>query len=121
MIQPKNTDAYISSFPPEIQKILKEVRAVVKKAAPKSEEVISYGMPGYKQNGMLVWYGAHSKHIGFYPGASGISAFKKEISIYKNAKGSVQFPFEKPLPVALITRMVKFKISENQEKAKKKK
>lgn len=119
MTNPENIDAYIAGFPEEIQKLLEEIRAVIKKLAPQANEVISYGMPAFKLNGVLVWFAAHTKHIGFYPKASGIAAFKKELSIYKNAKGSVQFPFNKPLPLDLITKMVEFRIIENLQKAKK--
>lgn len=119
--KPKNIDEYIASFPKDIQKNLKQLRATIKKAAPQAEEVISYNMPAFKLNGMLVWFAAHSKHIGFYPTAKGIVAFKKELSEYKGAKGSVQFPLEKPLPLDIITQIVKFKVKENLEKAKMKK
>jgi len=92
------------------------LRATIKKAAPKAEEVISYGMPAYKQNGMLVYFAAYAKHIGFYPSSSGISAFKKEISVFKWSKGAVQFPLDKALPSSLITKIVKFRVKFNQEK-----
>jgi len=118
MTKPKDIDEYMANYPEEIQHLLLQVRATVKKTAPAAKEVISYGMPAFKLNGMLVWFAAHSKHIGFYPGASGIEAFKEELSIYKNAKGSVQFPFDKPLPLALITKIVKFRETENMQKAK---
>ncbi len=121
MKKPKDTDEYISGFPKETQKLLEHVRATIKKAAPKAEEVISYSMPAYKMDGILVWFAGHSHHIGFYPGASGIANFAKEISGYKSAKGSVQFPFDEPLPLALITKIVKFRVKENVEKAKRKK
>ena len=118
MKKPVNIDEYIINFPVEIQKMLEQLRATVKKAAPQANEVISYGMPAFKLNGMLVWFAAHSKHIGFYPKASGIEAFKKELAIYKWAKGSVQFPLDKPLPLALITKIVKFRVTENLQRAK---
>jgi uncharacterized protein YdhG (YjbR/CyaY superfamily) len=121
MTKPINIDEYISSFPKETQKILKQLRATIKKAAPQADEVISYGMPAFKLNGMLVWFAAHSKHIGFYPRASGIEAFKKELSIYKGAKGSVQFPLDNPLPSGLITKIVKFRVTENLQQTKTKK
>jgi len=120
MKKPKDIDEYIAAFPKDIQNILKEFRATISKVAPQAEEVISYGMPAFKLNGMLVWFAAHSNHIGFYPRASGVEAFKKELSIYKNAKGSVQFPLDKPLPVTLIKKMVKFRVTENSQRAKKK-
>jgi uncharacterized protein YdhG (YjbR/CyaY superfamily) len=109
MKKPTNTDEYIASFPAETQKQLQEIRAIIKKAAPKAEEVISYGMPGYKQHGMLVWFAGYAQHIGFYPSGSGIEAFKDQITAYKNSKGAVQFPLGKPLPKKLITDMVKFR------------
>src|SRR5450759_2229844 len=108
MTKPKDFYEYKTGFPEETQILLERIRAAVKKAAPQSEEVISYGMPAFKLNGMLVWFAAHTKHIGFYPGASGIETFKKELSIFKNAKGSVQFPFDKPLPLDLVTKIVEF-------------
>jgi uncharacterized protein YdhG (YjbR/CyaY superfamily) len=121
MKKPTNIDEYISGFPKETQKILEELRATIKKAAPNAEELISYAMPAFKLNGMLVWFAAHSNHIGFYPRGSGIEAFKKELSIYKNAKGSVQFPLDKALPSVLITKIVKFRRTENLQKTIKKK
>ncbi len=87
MAKPINIDEYISCFPIETQKILEQVRVTIKKAAPQAEEVISYGMPAFKLNGMLVWFAAHSKHIGFYPRVSAIRAFKEELSIYRRSKG----------------------------------
>jgi uncharacterized protein YdhG (YjbR/CyaY superfamily) len=119
MTLPKDVDEYISSYPQEIQQLLDRVRTSIRKAAPSAKEVISYRMPAFKQNGILVWFAAHTKHLGFYPGASGIEAFKKELSKYKGAKGSVQFPFDKPLPVGLIAKIVKFRVKEDSEKAKK--
>lgn len=121
MTKPKDFYEYITSYPEETQMLLERVWITVKKAAPKAEEVISYGMPAFKLNGMLVWFAAHSKHIGFYPGVTGIESFKKELSIYKNAKGSVQFPFDKPLPLELIAKIVKFRVNENLQHAKTKK
>jgi uncharacterized protein YdhG (YjbR/CyaY superfamily) len=117
----KNVDEYISAFPENIQQLLEEMRTTIKKAAPKAEEVISYQIPAYKHSGILVYFAAYKNHIGFYPTASGIEAFKKELSIYKGAKGSVQFPLDKPLPKSLIIRMVKFRLKENELKAQGKK
>ena len=113
MKKPTNIDEYISGFPKETQKILEQLRATIKKTAPNAEEVISYAIPAFKLNGMLVWFAAYSNHIGFYPRGSGVEAFKKELSIYKSAKGSVQFPLDKALPWALITKIVKFRVAEN--------
>ncbi len=121
MIKPVNTDQYISAFPEEIQKILEELRATIKHAAPKAEEVISYGMPAFKLNGMLVYFAAYKNHFGFYPTPTGIEAFEKELSIYKGAKGSVQFPVDNALPLKLIAKIVKFRVAENIQKANGKK
>lgn len=122
MKKPKSVDEYISGFPKETQKLLEQIRATIKEIAPQAEEVISYSMPGYKLNGMLVWFAGFKNHIGFYPrGSSAIGAFKKELSIYKTSKGAVQFPIDKPLPIMLIKKMVKFRVAENlgKEKAEK--
>ena len=116
-----NVDEYIAVFPPGTQAILQELRQTIKKAAPKAEEVISYNMPGYKLNGMLVWYAGYKNHIGFYPKPSGLKAFEKELSGYKSSKGAVQFPIDKPMPLSLVTRIVKMRIKENAEDADKKK
>ena len=113
----KDTDEYISVFPETTQKILQQVRNTIKKAAPKAAEVISYNMPAFKQNTVLVYFAGYKKHIGFYPTSSGIAAFKQEFSNYKWSKGAVQFPIDKPLPISLITRIVKFRVKENLEKA----
>jgi uncharacterized protein YdhG (YjbR/CyaY superfamily) len=114
---PQNVDDYIAVFPKEVQSKLAVVRAAVLKAAPVAEEIISYQMPAYKLNGMLVYFAGYKNHIGFYPGAAGIEAFKKELSAYKGAKGSVQFPHELPLPLSLISKIVKFRVKQNLEKA----
>ncbi len=119
--KPKNVDEYIDNFPQSTRVILEQCRATIKEAAPQAIEVISYGMPAFKLNGILVWFAAYSKHIGFYPKASGIAVFKKELSIYKNAKGSVQFPLDKPLPFKLITEIVKFRLAEDLQNSKSKK
>lgn len=117
MQKPVDADTYIAGYPKETQKNLKQLRATIKKAAPQAEEIISYGMPAYKWNGMLVYFAAYEKHIGFYPGTSGIAAFKKELASYKTSKGTVQFPVEEALPLPLVTRIVKFRLKENREKA----
>lgn len=103
-----NIDEYIKNYPEEIQQRLQQIMAIIKKIAPRAEEVISYGIPAFKLNGLLVWFAAYTKHIGFYPKASGIEAFKKELSVFKGVKGSVQFPFDKALPMGLITKIIKF-------------
>ena len=111
----KDIDEYLSAFPKDVQKTLQELRATIKKAAPGAEEVISYQIPGFKYHGMLVYFAGYKNHIGFYPTPSGIEAFKKELSVYKRAKGSVQFPIDKPLPTSLIRKIVKFRVKENLE------
>jgi uncharacterized protein YdhG (YjbR/CyaY superfamily) len=121
MIKPLNVEEYISGFPKETQEMLEQLRVTVKKAAPQAVEVISYGMPAFKLNGILVWFAAHTKHIGFYPKASGIEVFKNELSIYKYSKGAVQFPLEEPLPLELITRIIEFRVTENLNLSKTKK
>ena len=112
MTRPENVDEYIASFPEKTQKLLKQLRSAVKSAAPEADEVISYSMPAYKLKRILLYFAGHKNHIGFYPGASGIEAFKKELSLYKGAKGSVQFPLDKPLPLELITDIVRYRVNE---------
>ncbi len=114
-------DEYFACFPNEIQLLLQSLRATIKKAAPQAEEVISYQMPAYKYHAMLVFFAAFKNHIGFYATATGHAAFKKELSVYKEGKGSVQFPLDKPLPLSLISKMVKFRVKQNLEKEKGKK
>jgi uncharacterized protein YdhG (YjbR/CyaY superfamily) len=113
-----NTDEYIAMFPANIREILQKLRATIKKAAPNAEEVISYKMPAFKLNGMLVWFAVNKEHIGFYPTASPIVAFKKELVNYKTSKGAIQFPIEKPLPLKLVKDIVQFRIKENLNKQK---
>jgi uncharacterized protein YdhG (YjbR/CyaY superfamily) len=114
----EDVDSYIASFPADVQTTLELVRNAIKSSAPKAEEIISYNMPAYKCFGMLVYFAGYKQHIGFYPTASAIAAFKDDLSKYKNAKGSVQFPLDKPLPITLIKKIVKFRVKENLEKAK---
>lgn len=92
-------DKYISGFPHEVQTLLNQVRDIIMQSAPEAEETINYGIPTFVLNGNLVHFAGYKKHIGFYPTPSGIGAFKKELSIYKNTKGSVQFPIDKPMPL----------------------
>jgi uncharacterized protein YdhG (YjbR/CyaY superfamily) len=110
----KTVDEYLSTFPPSTKKILQQLRETIKKAAPKAEECISYNMPAYKQQGALVFFGGYKGHIGFYPVSSAIREFEKELSEYEGSKGTVRFPLDKPLPLKLITRMVKYRIQENK-------
>jgi len=116
-----DVDTYISGFPKDTQKLLKQVRATIKKIAPQAEEVISYNMPAFKHHGMLVWYAAYQNHIGFYPTGSPIKVFKEELTNYKTSKGAIQFPVDKPIPKALVKKIVKFKLKENLEKGMKRK
>jgi len=109
-------DEYISSFPKNIQKMLGDVRSVIRKVAPDSVEAISYGIPTFKLNGNLVHFAAFKNHIGFYPAPNGIEEFEKELSVYKQGKGSVQFPVDKPLPLDLISKIVKYRVKKNSEK-----
>jgi len=110
-------DDYIASFPPAMRKLLSAMRKTIKAAAPKAEELISYQMPAYKYKGVLVYFAAFEKHIGFYATPTGHAAFKKELSAYKTGKGSVQFPFTEPLPLDLVKRIVQFRVKENEAKS----
>lgn len=109
---PKNFADYASQFPQSVQQLLKAVRLTIKKAAPEANETMSYGVPAFRQREILVWFAAHSHHLGFYPRASAIAAFRKELCNYTFAKGSVRFPFDEPLPLDLISRMVRFRLKE---------
>ncbi len=121
MNKPKNIDEYIAGFPQSTQEILEQIRLTIRNAAPQAVEVISYGMPAFKLNGILVWFAAYSKHIGFYPKASVIEVFRKDISAFKSAKGSIQFPLNEPMPLELITEIVKYRVAENMQKVEPKK
>jgi uncharacterized protein YdhG (YjbR/CyaY superfamily) len=109
----KDIDEYIASQTPELQALLEQMRQTIKKAAPEADEVISYGMPAFKYHGMLVYFAAYKNHIGFYATPTGHSEFEKELSVYKQGKGSVQFPLKQPLPLDLISRIVQFRVKEN--------
>lgn len=110
---PGSIDDYILQFPTNVQEILQTLRQTIKDAAPEAEEKMSYQMPTFYLKGNLVHFAAYEKHIGFYPAPSGIEAFKKELSVYKGAKGSVQFPIDDPMPLDLIRKIVKFRVEEN--------
>jgi uncharacterized protein YdhG (YjbR/CyaY superfamily) len=113
-------EEYISGFPASTQKLLKQVRKTIKAVAPGSEEAISYGMPGYKLNGKpLVYFAGYEHHIGFYATPTGHKKFEKQLSKYKQGKGSVQFPINEPMPLKLISEIVKFRLKENIQKSKK--
>ena len=117
----KDIDSYIQSAPKEARTLLKEMRALVKKAAPDAKEAITYGIPTYKLNGNLVHFGGFKDHVSFFPTSSGVSAFKKELSKYRTTKGTIQFPLDKPLPLDLIKRIVAFRLKENMRKNQKSK
>ncbi len=114
---PKNMDEYISLFPTDVQTILEKIRLTIKKAAPTAQETINYQMPTFTLHGNLVHFAAFKNHIGFYPTPSGIENFRKELSVYEGAKGSVRFPLDKPIPYALIGKIVKFRVKEVMQKA----
>lgn len=113
----KTIDDYINTFPLDIKYLLLQIRETIQKEASEAEEGISYGMPAYKLNRKpLVYFAAFQKHIGFYATPKGHAAFAAELSDYKHGKGSVQFPIDKPLPLELIARMVRFRVNEMKEK-----
>ncbi len=114
---PTTIDEYISGFPPEIQEILQRIRRTIQQAAPQATEAMAYQMPTFKLEGNLVHFAAFKHHIGFYPTPSGTEKFQTEIARYKHAKGSIQFPLDQPIPYALITKIVKFRVKENLAKA----
>jgi uncharacterized protein YdhG (YjbR/CyaY superfamily) len=112
--KPKNVDEYIADFPEDVQEILRKIRLVIMQVAPKAEENIAYGMPAYKLNKKpLVYFAGYKNHIGFYATPTGHSEFVKELSKYKQGKGSVQFPLHEPLPIDLIAKIVRFRVAEN--------
>lgn len=113
----ESVDEYIGQFSPEVQEILQTLRQVIQESAPEAVERISYQMPTFALHGNLVHFAAYKNHIGFYPAPSGIAAFEQELSAYKGAKGSVQFPIDKPLPYELIRKIVAFRVAENIEHA----
>jgi uncharacterized protein YdhG (YjbR/CyaY superfamily) len=114
---PKTIDEYIASCPVNVQKRLIVMRKAIRKAAPDAEEKVSYRMPAFTQNGMLVYFAAHKNHIGFYPFTTAIKAFSSELTPYHTSKGGIQFPHKNPLPLDLIKRMVNFRVKENLIKA----
>ncbi|MFZ4101097.1 MAG: iron chaperone [Sphingobacterium thalpophilum] len=114
--KPETIDEYISLHPPKVQELLEKIRMVIKKAAPDAIEAIKYQIPTFVLNGNLVHFGAYKNHIGFYPGPSGITVFKQELSVYESGKGSIQFPLDKEIPFDMIGRIVQFRVQENLEK-----
>ena len=118
---PANIDDYIKGFTPEVQAILQRVRAVIREAAPNAQEVISYRMPAFKQNGILVFFAAFKHHIGLYPPVSGNAQIEKAIAPYAGEKGNLRFPFDKPIPYDLIARIAKLRVKQDSAKVGKKK
>jgi len=116
-ITTKDIDEYIAQFPSDVQEILEKVRMTIRENAPGADEKISYGIPTFYLKGNLVHFAAYKRHIGFYPTSSGIEKFKKELSVYKGAKGSVQFPLDEPIPYDLIAEIVRFRVKENLARA----
>ncbi|HPS41862.1 MAG TPA: DUF1801 domain-containing protein [Anaerolineaceae bacterium] len=114
-----NTDEYIALFPLETQALLQEVRAAIKSAAPDAQEKISYQMPAFYQKGILVYFAAWKTHIGLYPASSGVERFREELADYEFTKGTIKFPNDKPLPLDLIKRIVRFRLEENERKSRK--
>jgi len=115
----KDIDSYIKSFPKDVQVPLAQMRATIKKAAPKADETIRYGIPTFRfQNKNLVHFGGFKTHIGFFPSPAGIAAFKKELLPYKLSKGTIQFPLDKKLPLTLVTKIVKFRLAQISESPK---
>ena len=115
-VVPETVDQYIAAFPADVKKRMQQLRKTIKAGAPNADELISYQMPGYKYFGMLVYFAAYKNHIGFYPGAGGVLEFYKKLSSFKSAKGSVQFPHDRPIPYDVISKIVKFRVKQNEEK-----
>ena len=115
----KNTDEYVARCPKQVQRLLLQMRRTIRQAAPQATEKISYGLPTFFLHGNLVHFAAFNKHIGFYPTPSGIAAFQQELSPYKGSKGAVQFPLDKPLPLDLVSRMVRLRVNEQRSKRRK--
>ena len=114
---PQTIDDYIAGFPEDVQEILEKIRRTIRKAAPEAAETINYQIPTFTLKGNLVHFAAFKTHIGFYPTPTGIEKFKKELSVYEGAKGSVKFPLDKPIPFGLISKIVKFRVKENLARA----
>lgn len=110
-------DEYLQSFPPPAKAALENIRKTIKTAAPKAEELISYGIAGYKYHGMLIYFAGFTNHVSVYPAPRTAAPFKKELAGYKGGKGTVQFPLDKPIPLDLVKRIVKYRMKQNEEKA----
>jgi uncharacterized protein YdhG (YjbR/CyaY superfamily) len=109
----RTIDEYIATYPKNVQIILKEIRHTIKEAAPEAKETISYQMPAFKQNGVLVWFAAFKDHISFFPKVSAIEAFKEKLSSYQTSTGTIQFPMNQPIPLDLVKEVVRFRVKED--------
>ena len=114
--QDSSINEYIARFPKEVQSILQKIRETIREAAPQAQEAISYQIPTFKLNGNLVHFAAYKDHVSFFPTSSGVAAFKKELSEYKTATGTIRFPLDKPIPFELIRKIVRFRAKENLQK-----
>ena len=114
---PATVDAYIATFPPDVQERLEAVRATIREAAPEAEETIAYGIAAYRMGGPLVYFAGHRKHVGFYPTPRGIEEFAADLAPYESGKGTAQFPHDAPIPHDLLARIVRFRVADNLEKA----
>ncbi|MFV0331027.1 MAG: iron chaperone [Dysgonomonas sp.] len=112
----QSIDEYISEFPEDIQSLMKRLRATIKKAVPEATEKISWQMPTFYLNGNLIHFAGHKRHIGLYPGIEAMEAFKDELITYKTTKGGIQLPYDKPLPLSLVSKIVKFNVKRNTKK-----
>ena len=110
-------DAYIAAAPADRRAVLDQLRAAIRAAAPEAEETISYNMPAFAQHGTLVYFALQKRYVGFYPTGSGIAAFQEELAAYETTKGAVHLPLDRPLPLDLIQRIVRFRVEENRQKA----
>jgi uncharacterized protein YdhG (YjbR/CyaY superfamily) len=115
---PKTIDAYIAAFPAEVQALLEQIRLTIREAAPEAQETISYGMPTFTLNDRyLIYFGAYKKHIGLYPAPSSVAEFQEAVAQYGAGKGTLKFPLDQPLPLALVRKVVQFRITEHVEQA----
>ena len=114
----KTIDEYIASFPENIQSTLKEIRQAIRETAPQAEETISYQMPAFRLNGILVYFAAFKNHIGFFPTSSGVETFKKELVVFEVSRGTIRFPLENPIPIDLVKRIVSYRVKVNLDKKK---
>lgn len=116
MVKARSIDAYIKGFPPHTQALLRQIRKTIAKTAPDAVEKISYGMPTFFQDGNLVHFAGYAKHIGFYPGGAAVEVFADDLKAYETSKGTVRFPLDKPLPLRLITKIVRYRVGKSGKK-----